>query len=140
MPIHRYCIMINVMFYMYSQIHQVQAGSADCGLFALAFAAILASGKHPSAYQFQQKLMRQHLVSCLTAMKFQQFPVQTISRENRHLARFTHVIHLYCYCRMPKLFSTQMIQCSKCRSWYHLEVCVSGVDTAKPDWFCQNCK
>ena len=33
---------------------QLQKGSSDCGLFAFAFAAVMASGKHPSAFHFNQ--------------------------------------------------------------------------------------
>ena len=39
-------------------------GSVDCGLFTVAFAAVLAEVKHPSAYLFEQENMRQHLHTC----------------------------------------------------------------------------
>ena len=38
-----------------------QRGSSDCGLFAISFAATLAAGKHPSAFLFYQRKMREHL-------------------------------------------------------------------------------
>ena len=49
---------------------QQQDGSEDCGHFALAFAAVLAAGGHPSAYLFDQQAMRKHLHTCLMSGVF----------------------------------------------------------------------
>ena len=98
---------------------QRQAGSIDCGLFAVAFAAVLAEGAHPSGYLFNLKLMRSHCTFTLVyQMKFG--------------------FHVYCNCRMPASFSDEMIQCGKCGKWYHLEICVR-VEDLGVDWHCDSC-
>ena len=43
----------------------VQAGTYDCGLFAVAFATALALGIRPKECQFNQPEMRKHLFKCL---------------------------------------------------------------------------
>ena len=82
---------------------QLQDGSADCGLFALAFAAVLAAGGHPSAYLFHQQAMRKHLHQCLTMNRFSPFPTRRIGRENRKAARISQpvlcVLHLQDACK-----------------------------------------
>ena len=42
----------------------VQAGTYDCGLFAVAFATALALGIRPEEFQFNQPEMRKHLYQC----------------------------------------------------------------------------
>ena len=44
---------------------QAQNGSADCGIFALAFASVLASCLHPSTCLFEQQRMHAHFHRCL---------------------------------------------------------------------------
>ena len=44
---------------------QMQHGSSDCGVFAVAFAATLASGGRPGAIGYCQANMRRHLLNCL---------------------------------------------------------------------------
>ena len=44
----------------------MQYGSADCGLFAIAFATAIALGISPEYIHFQQGEMRQHLLTCLS--------------------------------------------------------------------------
>ena len=121
---------------------QLQDGSADCGLFALAFAAVLAAGGHPSAYLFHQQAMRNHLHQCLTLNRFSPFPTRRIGRENRKAARISQPVHVYCTCRMPASFGNHMIQCGKCHRWYHLDLCVvvsEQATKAKSQWFCSAC-
>ena len=40
---------------------QQQCGGADCGLYAIAYASVLAKGDHPSSMFFNQDAMRSHL-------------------------------------------------------------------------------
>ena len=40
---------------------QMQHGSSDCGLFAIAFTTLLCERKDPSEYSLQQNKMRNHL-------------------------------------------------------------------------------
>ena len=51
----------NLLYTYRYRLCQLQVGSADCGLFALAFASVLAAGGHPSAYHYDQQAMRKHL-------------------------------------------------------------------------------
>ena len=59
---------------------QMQSGKDDCGLFAIAFAATLAHGRHPGSYVFEQSLMRSHLLKCLENGKMTIFPVRKTRR------------------------------------------------------------
>ena len=103
------------LFFRYRQCQQ-QIGASDCGLFALAFAAVLASGNHPSAFHFNQPLMRKHLHNCLEQGCFSPFPTKRIGRENRKLTHRTFCLPVYCYCRMPETFSSHMIMCHRRRN------------------------
>ena len=58
---------------------QLQKGSADCGLIALAFASVIASGGHPSAYLFDQQSLRKHLHDYIVSGAYIPFPVKKIS-------------------------------------------------------------
>ncbi len=44
---------------------QVQRGSNDCGVFAIAFATSVLLGEEPSTLQYDQKELRGHLAHCL---------------------------------------------------------------------------
>ena len=44
---------------------QLQCGSTDCGIFAIAFAATLPNGDQPGALHFDQPHMQKHLIHCL---------------------------------------------------------------------------
>ena len=55
-----------IILYIRNKQCQVQKGPNDCGLFAFAFAAVLSSGRHPSAFHFNQLELHQHLHRCLT--------------------------------------------------------------------------
>ena len=55
-----------------------QLNGNDCGLFALAFCTALCSGKDPQGLQFDQKIMRQHLLKCLTQEHMEPFPCKGI--------------------------------------------------------------
>ena len=51
-----------------------QCGSKDCGLFAIAYAWPRAQREKSQEVVFQQKAMRNHLINCLTSVKFRPFP------------------------------------------------------------------
>jgi len=80
----------------------MQNGSADCGLFAIAFATALINGCDPSQLFFDQAKMRHHLAKCIMAGKMSEFPVKKCDKERRN-----------CYCRLPAF--GDMIQCTKCQ-------------------------
>lgn len=70
---------------------QKQIGSADCGLFALAFATDLCQGLDPTTQRYDQALMRQHYVTCLESAKVIPFPKtirRVMSLKTRHWYKF----------------------------------------------------
>ena len=120
---------------------QMQAGGCDCGLFAVAFATSLASGIPPGKYCFDQTKMRKHLYTCLQKGRITNFP--TIKERRLHTkVKSRDEIEVYCECRMPELRNVEMVQCCKCKEWYHVH-CVSVPRTALVDknakWFCSRC-
>lgn len=129
-------IVITLIIYRYRQCQQ-QGGFSDCGLFAIGFAAVLASGAHPSAYRFDQAKMRPHLESCLSSGVWSMFPIRRLGRESSRI-RYSQELLVYCNCRMPDCFSEEMVQCKKCREWYHIAVCVS-VKKIQEKWYCRRC-
>ena len=113
---------------------QQQEGSKDCGLFAVAFAVAACMGRELSKVSFDQKKMRQHLVSCIESKKMIAFP----ERKVRHSCskESTVIIDVHCSCRMPECFDDKMIECECCLSWYHYK-CVTVID--EDGWKCNNC-
>ena len=126
-----------IMLFRADRQCQQQHESSDCGLFALAFASVLASGSHPSGYRFQQKLLRHHLHMCLEQNTFQGFPITRLGRVNMKAIKYSYSIAIYCYCRMPETFAKTMNKCDRCSKWFHLDVCVDTNFLNK--WFCENC-
>ena len=121
---------------------QMQDGSADCGVFAVAFAATLASGGRPGAFSYCQARMRHHLLSCLEKSELTPFSVQR-KRRNINKVKSTVTIPVYCNCRLPALKDCTMIQCSKCRAcMYHVNTCVvvpEEVLGSSKKWLCSVC-
>ena len=54
---------------------QMQCGSVDCGIFAIAFALTLANGEKPGVYHFDQPKMRKHLIQCLELKSISASPI-----------------------------------------------------------------
>ena len=48
--------------------------TADCGVFAIAFATAICNGQDPEKLLFKTSEMRKHLHDCLENKKMQQFP------------------------------------------------------------------
>lgn len=55
---------------------QQQRGGTDCGVFAIAFAVHLAFGDNLATLQFDQALMRRHLLKCFQKKEMTPFPQQ----------------------------------------------------------------
>jgi hypothetical protein len=121
---------------------QFQVGSSDCGLFALAFASILAAQDDPSKYLFDQSAMRRHIHRCLLSGVFNPFPTKRIRRRISKKTVISFSVH--CMCRMPEAPVEKMIQCNKCKEWYHCEICITVPKDVleKPalPWYCNNCQ
>ncbi len=126
---------------------QAQSGSNDCGLFSVAFATALCSGKDPSRYLFDQRAMREHLKSCLEK------GVMSDSPARHRLCRQTTYIHcsqkveVHCKCRLPwaKDFTKfgDLAQCESCHTWFHHECAnIPQKVFAKPSyaWKCTSCQ
>ena len=77
---------------------QMQSGSANCGLFAIAFAIALVSGVQPGSVVFDQKSMRKHLHDCLQQGRLSVFTILKQRRTPVHsrlkATDSIHVLHL----------------------------------------------
>ena len=79
---------------------QMQAGTYDCGVFAVAFATALVLGYNPGQYFFDQQSMRKHLWNCLQNQRMSMFPVFK-ERRRKQTVKTTQQIPLHCFCRLP---------------------------------------
>lgn len=120
---------------------QMQSGTYDCGLFAVVFATALAFGYNPGQYFFDQPSMRKHLWNCLRNQNMSMFPVIK-ERRGKQKVKSTQQIPLYCSCRLPDISGIRLIECSKCKTWYHTNICVP-VDkkyfSRDIEWSCPKC-
>ena len=118
---------------------QMQAGGSDCGLFAIAFATSLCFGHSPGKFHFEQSAMRKHLVSCFERGQFDMFPIGR-TRRSENKVKATKMIAVYCFCRMPELPRSEMIQCADCKEWFHIDFCVTVDKKARSlKWQCNSC-
>ena len=121
---------------------QWQSGGADCGLFALAFAASLCAGNDPATILYHQPEMRSHLIACLAAGKITPFPTRTRVRRHKTIKREeSESIPVFCLCRLPD-DGTMMIQCTGCEEWFHKK-CVKLQKKSvhiNQSWYCRHCK
>jgi len=122
---------------------QRQSGTSDCGVFAIAFATSLCFGQQPELLSYNQPLMRQHLMKCFEAGKMELFPIARSRRLKSTKITNTQHIKVYCICRMPEMDEAPMIECSKCKQWYHTNICIKVPKEAwesKMAWLCTNCQ
>jgi len=111
-----------------------QAGDNDCGVFAAAYCTALVCGNNHSSCVYDQKMMRNHLIKRFECGDIQPFPV---IRPRRIGVAKIITIKVYCYCRNPD-DGSKMVQCNKCKDWFHLSCITSGV-TKEKKWHCDNC-
>ena len=120
---------------------QQEIGGSDCGLFAIANATALCHGKYPGTLAFNQKPMRDHLRKCLAAGTLTEFPCRQVEARVPQIVRFERV-RVYCVCRQPNYAKTPMVECTKCREWFHLP-CVSApreaLNHTEVPWYCNSC-
>ena len=102
---------------------QMQSGTSDCGVFAIAYTTALSLGLPPEMFQFEQSRMRSHLQNCLKEGRMTMFTVRR-TRRAANRVKSTDKFNVYCTCRMPDLPDTHWIQCSNCREWFHVASCV----------------
>jgi len=116
-----------------------QTGSYDCGLFAIAYATALAYGHDPATHHYCQEKMRPHLRKCLLDRRLRLFPHKaTCPSSNFHSVE---KVAVYCLCRMPEMAGQPMVECSRCKQWYHFvceKVAPHSVD-GNTKWYCTYC-
>ena len=83
-------------FHRYVNI-QVQAGTRDCGLFAIANALSIVNGEEPSKKMFDQKTMQRDLVRDFDNGVLRSFNGRKVTRKRRSCNDVT--IKVYCHCR-----------------------------------------
>ena len=93
---------------IYEDVQQ-QAGSNDCGCYAIAYATTLSHGEDPAKMQYRQQAMRDHLFRGLEAGELTRFPTQG----ERSPAKPSTRLPVYCICRLTD-DGSKMIQCSTC--------------------------
>ena len=119
---------------------QQQQGTLDCGLFALAFATEICVGGDVQGACFDQKKMRKHFFRCLVKREMKTFPKTTPDREPfpRPTERLS-TYRVYCHCRLLEQYDQRMVECTRCKAWYHI-TCV-GLDHKQIplQWKCFKC-
>ena len=116
---------------------QRQTGSADCGLFAIAFIVEYAFNGLEDATNsnFKQSQMRTHLAECIANDRFQHFPKEGSANVN---GGTTHkIIPITCICRMPGHYKKGLI-CTNCFNEYHLSCLNISVEPIQT-WVCPSC-
>ena len=110
-------------------------------LVYIAFATAIVNGMTPEKCNFDQKLMRKHLLNCLMKGKLTPFPI-TKERRWTHKQTYEESFQVYCSCRMQQMYGTKMMQCSTCKEWYHVDfisVPKQALNEYKVRWCCQCC-
>ena len=92
---------------------QIQAGTCDCGLFAIATATAFLSGAQPGACTFKQSEMRKHLYDGFKWGQLLPFPLLK-TRHGGNKVKFAETFSVYYLCRMPEVRDRDMIECSRC--------------------------
>ena len=120
---------------------RMQKGGNDCGLFAIAMVTTLCSGDDPVLVHYEQSRMRQHVIRALEEKQLLPFPSKP-ARRKACVVRRRERVPVFCVCRLPD-DGRLMVQCSRCKEWYHNN-CVKLPETIiKNDnvpWFCESCK
>ena len=72
---YRLAVMFKLLDYFFKiDFMQHQTNVDDCGVFAIAFAMAICSGRNPEELQFNVSVMRQHLFKCLEKQQMSLFP------------------------------------------------------------------
>ena len=117
---------------------QLQVGTSDCGLFAIAYATELAFGHNPASSAYCQEQMRRHFEQCIANKQLIPFPSKTVKSGRPR----TEQLKIYCICRMPDDKKEKMAQCCKCKEWYHKsceKIPVAVFNNRGVTWNCRSC-
>ena len=117
-----------------------QANTSDCGLYAIAYATSLCCGQDLCSIQYCEQTLRKHLVTCLQRGRITPFPC--ISKQSINPAISKEATSVFCSCRMTE--EGRMIQCTKCKEWFHRQ-CAGLVPrkawrSKECIWHCGRCK
>ena len=103
-----------------------QFGSADCGLFAIAFATALCLGTRLENVQFDQSKMRSHFISCFENQRMPMFPILWQRQTSKSVCSI----------------QTVATERSKCGEWHNLDCSAnipkSALESSAP-WNCNSC-
>ena len=101
---------------------QQEDRSEDCGLIAIAFAAMVPFNQDPVQAVINQSVMHLELLESFQEMNMKRFVTNVVivveKKKRKAPYRWTHELH--CICRMPD-DGSNMVACSKCKKWYHEE-------------------
>ena len=116
-----------------------QTNCSDRGVYAVAYATALCLGRSPSMIQFDENMMRPHLIKCLQDGQFTMFPVRQTRRITIQAAQ---CVRAHCICCMPSVDGIDMIECTGCQEWFHV-ACVapssSVLNCTNLPWYCEDC-
>ena len=105
---------------------QMQCGTCDCGLIAIAFTAAIVFGAHPEqSVIFDQQQMRRHLKllwQCFWQQKID-VPCVKTHRGTAGRTKSNGSVSVYCVCRLPEMADTQYILY---KEWYHTDSCITS--------------
>ena len=118
---------------------QIQSGGYDCGLFAIANAAVLVLGYEPGKFFFDQSAMRTHLKSCFESGSISLFPVKK-TRRAKGRVKSEDSIEIFCDCRMPQLPGVDMISVLLVMNGFTLICVFKAMECTKEEWFCRRCQ
>ena len=82
--------------------------------------------------------IRKHLYKCLNEGNITQFPLLKRRRGERKSETFS----VYCVCRMPECLEKDMVKCSACLQWYHIQGSVpeDALQDLDVHWHCHVCQ
>ncbi|CAM1331910.1 SPP1 (predicted) [Pycnogonum litorale] len=114
-----------------------QTDASSCGIYAVAFAVTLATGRDPVNITYSGDLRGEFIISLQKKILFQ-FATKDIYRPLDTLK--TEEVDIYCICRMPDN-RILMICCDKCDEWFH-STCVNlgKIPRKRKKWYCQSCQ
>ena len=113
-----------------------QAGFDDCGVFSAAYYTALVHGDNPSSHVYNQKELRSHLIKCFESGVVQPFP---LIRQRRIGAPNIFTVDVYCYNCRNRDDGSKMVQCNKCKDWYHVNCIKTIVVKEKSGSVANNC-
>ena len=85
--------------------------------------------------------MRSHLYSCFEAGRLTPFPHKKLDRSCAYVLRNNDDFDVHCHCRMPEMKDILMIECKKCKKWFHVhceDVADNVLEQSESEWFCHS--